>query len=205
MLCDLTPHMHMHMHMHIHVHVDMHMCSVTPHRYTDLASFYKLDLTLVGRLETPPDGAELQAVPSSFSDRFFNFAFLEPFSLSLWLAIGVGAFVIGAIERYVNGKFEARHLSNTAVLVSRVAERRGAEQLVDCGSVTLRAEWLRGDGHAKHQEDSSGVLRVTLVRGCGLLAQDKGGTSDPYGVLRHGPHAHESKVSCLALLRNRSD
>ena len=148
MLCDPTPHMHMH----------MHMCSVTPHRYTDLASFYKLDLTLVGRLEPPSDGAELEAAPSSFSDHFFNFAFLEPFSLSLWLAIGVGAFLIGAIERYINGKFEARHLSNTAVLVSRVAERRAQDQLVDCGSVTLRAEWLRDNGHAMQQW---GVARHT--------------------------------------------
>ena len=40
----------------------------------------------------------------------------------------------------------------------------------------------------------NGTLRVRLARGVGLLAADKGGTSDPYVVLQLGKTKHKSKV-----------
>ena len=37
-------------------------------------------------------------------------------------------------------------------------------------------------------------MRIVLVSGSGLLAADRGGTSDPYGVFKLGGKKRKSKV-----------
>ena len=41
---------------------------------------------------------------------------------------------------------------------------------------------------------TEGTMRIVLVSGSGLLAADRGGTSDPYGVFKLGGKKRKSKV-----------
>ena len=57
-----------------------------------LASFYRLDLTLVSKAQTAGESGDGRPA--------LNFSFLEPFGWDLWLAILASVLLVGLIERY---------------------------------------------------------------------------------------------------------
>ncbi len=153
-----------------------------------LASFYTLDLSLVAWLQPPP-ADEVRAR----AEWWLNFDFLAPFQPDLWLTIGLSALVIGAVERYINGKLHHRKLRDADALVEQIAARRAedAQNMSSLGTLSLSVAWI--PDKATYPE-GSGALRVTLLHATGLLAQDRGGTSDPYAIVKLGSQSRKSTV-----------